>query len=173
MRRGSVLVGLVVAATPAAADSLSVTKTAVVVSDQVNAVNFKSLPGAAVDYRLLVTNPLANLAKPVRNIVIEDALPANVVLRVSDLVTGKGPVEFTDGVNVIGLGLLTSGMTCVFVSLGSQADCIDFNDGTSWGYVPQPDANGFDATVRKIRVMPVTTFTTGGSFQLRFRVKIR
>jgi uncharacterized repeat protein (TIGR01451 family) len=160
-------------AAPAAADNLTVTKTATVVSDSVNTLNYKALPGSQVDYRIIVTNPLGNALKPVKNIVIEDQLPSNVALRVSDLVSaGQGPVEFSDGV-LLNLGLLGSGMTCTFTSLSSATDCIDFYDGTSWGYTPVPDADGYDANVRAIRVKPVTTFTTGGSFQIRFRVRIR
>lgn len=167
------LAALAVALHPtlAAADALTATKTATVISDPVGSVAPKSLPGAVVDYKIVFTNPLANALKPVANVVVEDQLPANVILRVSDLAAaGKGPVEFLDGGL---LGLLGSGMTCNFVSLASTTDCIEFSDGTSWTYVPAPDADGYDANVRAIRVRPLTTFTTAGSFQLRYRVKIR
>lgn len=158
---------------PAAANALAVTKTATVVSDPLANAAPKSLPGAVVDYRVLFTNPLGNVTQPVRAIVIADTLPTNVVLRVSDIATaGKGPIEFADG-NLLGLGLLGSGLSCPFVSLASTTDCVEFSNGTSWSYVPVPDADGYDANVRAIRVSPVTTFTTGGSFQLRYRVKIR
>ena len=45
--------------------------------------------------------------------------------------------------------------------------------GTSWGYAPSPDSNGYDANVRAIRLKPSTTFSTGGAFQIRYRVRIR
>jgi hypothetical protein len=158
----------------ASAADLAITKTATVVSDPVGSAAPKSLPGAVVDYKVLFTNPLANVGKPVRNIVVEDQLPANVVLRVSDLAgAGKGPVEFLDG-SVLGTGLFGSGLTCAFTSLSSTTDCIEFSrDGVTWTYTPVPDADGYDANVRAIRVRPLTTFSTSGSFQLRYRVKIK
>lgn len=176
MRRALLgLAALGVAALPqtANADPLGVTKTALVVADQISTVAPKALPSATVDYRVLFTNPLGNTLTPVRNISVEDILPARVVLRVADLAgTGKGPVEFVDG-SLLGLGLLGSGLACGFTSFASTTDCVDFSDGTNWTYVPTPDANGYDARVRAIRVRPVTTFATNGSFQIRYRVKIQ
>lgn len=169
------LAGLLVAA-PALGAPLSVTKTATVISDPLGDTAPKSLPGAVVDYKVVLTNPLSNVSnlQPLTAIVIDDMLPTTVVLRVSDLAgTGKGPVEFLDGALIPGLGLLNSGLTCSFVSLASTTDCVDFNDGTAWGYVPVPDANGYDARVRAIRLKPITNITAGGSFQLRYRVMIR
>ena len=176
MRRAILaLAGMGITALPhaAGADPLGVTKTAAVVADQVNLIAPKALPGATVDYRVLFTNPTGNLLTPVRNISVEDVLPTRVVLRVADLAgAGKGPVEFLDG-SLLGLGLLGSGLTCGFTSYASTTDCIEFFDGTSWTYAPTPDADGYDTRVRAIRVKPVTTFTTNGSFQIRYRVKIR
>jgi uncharacterized repeat protein (TIGR01451 family) len=174
MMRAIAIVGamaMAMHAATAAADTLGVTKTATVISDPVGSVAPKSLPGAVVDYKVVFTNPATNALKPVNNVVVEDQLPANVILRVSDLAgAGKGPVEFLDG-NI--LGLFSSGLACSFVSLSSTSDCIEFSDGTSWTYVPVPDANGYDGNVRAIRLKPATTFNTAGSFQLRYRVKIR
>jgi uncharacterized repeat protein (TIGR01451 family) len=171
--RLAVVFALVFASGVARADDLSVTKTATVVSDSLNALNPRSLPGAVVDYKIIFTNPVGNLFKPVRNIVVSDMLPANVVMRVADLSgAGAGPVEFNDG-SLLGLGLLGSGLTYTFTSLGSGSDQLEFYDGSSWTYTPIPDANGYDAAVRGIRVKPTTTFATSGSFQIRFRVKIR
>jgi hypothetical protein len=162
-------------AAPALADPLTVAKAATVITDPLGyTVTPRSLPGAVVDYKVVYQNPLANLFKPVRNIVTDDVLPTNVVLRVSDLAAaGKGPIEFLDG-NLLGTGLLSSGLTYTFTSLANGADSLDFFNGTNWGYVPQPDAEGYDANVRAIRVNTgAATFATGTSFQLRYRVKIR
>ncbi|WP_242187398.1 hypothetical protein [Sphingomonas sp. CARO-RG-8B-R24-01] len=176
MRRATILLaGLAAMLLPgmAAADQLSVTKTASVVSDPVNTIAPKAIPGAIVDYRVLFTNPATNALLPVRNITVDDVLPARVILRVADLAgTGKGPVEFLDG-SLLGLGLGSSNLSCTFTSLASATDCVDFFDGTSWGYVPTPDADGFDSRVSAIRLKPTTTFATSGSFQIRYRVKIR
>ncbi|MBN8809336.1 MAG: hypothetical protein J0I47_14025 [Sphingomonas sp.] len=172
MRRTMLVLAAVLQPTLAGATDLTVTKTATVVNDPVGSVAPKSLPGAEVDYTVLFTNPLGNLGQPVRNITITDTLPVNVILRVSDIASaGKGPIEFLDG-SVLGIG--GSGLTCTFVSLASTSDCVDFStDGATWTYVPVPDAAGYDANVRAIRVRPATTFNTSGSFQLRYRVRIK
>lgn len=166
---------ILLALTPvtATADALNATKSATVVSDPVDTIAPKAIPGAIVDYRVLFTNPLGNTLSPVRITQIDDVLPTRVILRVTDLSgTGKGPVEFVEG-SLLGTGLLASGLTCTFTSLASTSDCFDFFDGSSWTYQPVPDADGFDANVRAIRVKPTSTFTTGGAFQIRYRVKIR
>lgn len=177
MKRVSAVLALfaLVQPIPAQAAALTVTKTASVISDPLGNAAPKSLPGAVVDYKVMFTNPLGNLLSPVRNILVTDVLPTNVSLRVSDLNgTGSGPVEFNDG-SLLGLGLLGSGLTCAYTSLASTTDCIDFSSdgGTTWTYTPAPDANGYDPNVRAIRIKPLTTFAAGGSFQLRYRVKIR
>ncbi|MET3825319.1 putative repeat protein (TIGR01451 family) [Sphingomonas sp. PvP055] len=173
MMAGLAALGVAILPAAARADPLTVTKTAAVVSDQISTVAPKALPGATVDYRVLFSNPSGNLLTPVRNITIDDVLPTRVVLRVADIAAaGKGPVEFLDG-SLLGLGLGGSGLSCGFTSYASTTDCIDFSDGTSWSYVPSPDADGYDARVRAIRVKPVTTFATNGSFQIRYRVKIQ
>lgn len=162
-------------ASPAAADNLTITKTAAVISDQLGyTLTPRSLPGATVDYKVLYLNPSANLLKPVKNIVTDDFLPANVILRVSDIAAaGKGPVEFLDG-SLLGSGLGGSGLTYSFTALNNSGDSIDFFDGTAWGYVPVPDADGYDAKVRAIRISTGSaTFVAGTQFQIRYRVKIR
>lgn len=171
MRLRLLLPALLVA-TPALADAINVTKTATVISDPLGNLIPRSVPGAVVDYRIALSNPLTNAGQPVRNMVFEDQLPANVKLRVSDLGgANSGPVVFTDGEVILGVG--SSGLTYTFGGLGSTTDSIDFYDGTSWGYTPVPDAAGYDARVRAVRIKPVTTFKTSGSFTLRFRVQIR
>lgn len=159
-------------AVPASAAPLTITKTSTTVSDPMGNLIPRALPGAVVDYKILATNPLANLTSPVRNVVIVDQLPANLVLRVTDLVAGKGPVEFADG-NLLGTGLLASGLTYTFTSLGSTTDGIEFWNGTTWAYQPVPDASGYDANVRGVRVTLGGTFSTLTSAQLRLRAKIR
>lgn len=159
-------------AMPALADPIAVTKTALVVSAPVATVVPRSIPGAEVDYTVNLSNPATNFGKPVRNMIFEDVLPANVVLRVRDLgTTGSGPVIFTNGAIIAGIG--DSGLTYTFGGLGDTTDSIDFSNGTTWSYTPVPDADGYDANVRAIRVKPTTTFKTSGSFSLRFRVKLR
>ena len=139
MRRRIALVGAALAWPAAtAAAPLTVAKTGVVVADGVSALNPRALPGALVDYHLLVANPLGNTLATVAGVTVIDVLPATVKLRVVDLVAGgAGPVEFTDG-NLLGLGLLGSGLGYSYAALGSAADGIDFSDngGATWTYVP-------------------------------------
>lgn len=148
---------------------LTATKTATVVSDPLGNLSPKSLPGAVVEYKVVFTNPNIVTAI-VTGVRVDDTLPTSVVLRVSDLVAGGGPIDFADGGVA---GLLASGLTCPFTSLSSTTDCFDFYDGSSWTYAPTPDARGYDARVRAIRVKPGTNFRGLGSFQIRYRVMIR
>jgi hypothetical protein len=163
---------LLALSTPALADPITATKSVGIVSDPMGNAIPRAIPGAVVDYTATLANPIANLGKTVRGIAFEDQLPANVILRVSDLgASGGGPVVFTNGAIVLGVG--DSGLTYSFSSLASATDGIEFSDGTSWTYTPVPDASGYDANVRAIRIKPLTTFKAGGSFTVRFRVKLR
>ena len=55
--------------------NLSVVKTSQVISDGVNAANFKALPGAVVQYCLTVTN--STLLVPASGVALTDVIPAN------------------------------------------------------------------------------------------------
>lgn len=160
----------------AAAADLSIIKTSSVVADNVNTLNPRALPGATIDYAINVTNPLINGVVPVKvvqAVTIVDAIPANTALRVADYgAPGKGPVEFADG-SLLGTGLLSSGVGYAFTTLASASDGLDFStDGVNWTYVPAPDANGYDAKVRAIRIRLTGTQGPGTVFRLRFRVKL-
>ncbi|WP_311268965.1 hypothetical protein [Sphingobium sp. WCS2017Hpa-17] len=163
---------LVMLPTAALADPITATKSVAMVSDPMGNLIPRAIPGAVLDYTATLANPLANAGKTVRGIAFEDQLPANVILRVSDLgASGSGPVIFTNGAIVLGIG--DSGLTYSFGGLSSTSDGIEFFNGTSWTYIPVPDADGYDANVRAIRIKPVTNFKAGGSFTVRFRVKLR
>jgi hypothetical protein len=165
MRR--LLLLLALAAAPARADPLTIIKTVTIVSDPVGNAVPRSVPGAVADYRTTATNPVANVAKPVRNLVLAETLPADVVLRVTDLAgAGKGPVEFADG-------LPPSGLTYAYSAATPTTDGLEFSNGTTWAYQPVPDADGYDANVRAIRITLGSTFATATSFQLRYRTRIR
>lgn len=171
MRKLLVLAALLTPTT-ALADPIIVNKTVSIVSDPLGNVIPRSIPGAIVDCSATLANPLANLGKTVRGIAYEEQLPANVILRVSDLgAKGSGPLIFTNGAIILGVG--DSGLAYAFGGLNSSTDSIEFFNGTSWTYTPVPDAAGFDGNVRAIRIKPVTTFKAGGSFTIRFRVKLR
>lgn len=155
------------------ADPLALTKTSIVIADQVNTLNPKALPNATLDYAIRVDNPNALLSgQAIGAVVIQDVLPATVVLRVADYgPAGSGPVEFADG-NLLGLGLTGSGLRYSFGGLASASDAVDFYDGTSWGYAPIADAEGYDAKVRAIRVRLAGSQSPASAFRLKFRVRL-
>lgn len=160
-------------AMPVQAQTISVAKTVTIVSDPIGNLVPRSLPGSVADYRTLATNPSNNVFRTVRNIVLVEALPATVDLRVSDLSgSGSGPVEFADG-NLLGTGLLSSGLGYTYSPSNPTTDSTEFFDGTTWSYQPVPDADGYDRNVRAMRITLSSTFVTATSFQLRYRVKIR
>ena len=158
------LIAALVMTTPAIAADLNVDKTSTIVGDQVNTLTpARNLPGATIDYSLVVTNPLLNLVT-IRRVVIEDVIPATVKFRVLPYGSGSTAVEFTNGA-LLGLQLLSSGLT-----YGS----IEYSDGASWSYVPHDDGTGYDGKVRGIRVtMSNGILTTGGAFRLRYRVMLK
>jgi hypothetical protein len=149
---------------PAVAADLNVDKTSTIVGDQVNTLTpARNLPGAVIDYSLVVTNPLLNLIT-VRRVVIADVIPATVKFRVLPYGSGSTAVEFTNGA-LLGLQLLSSGLTY---------ESIEYSDGASWTYVPHDDGTGYDGKVRGIRVtMSNGIMTTGGAFRLRYRVMLK
>jgi hypothetical protein len=168
-------IAAVIAATafsPATAANLSITRSTTIVTDQVSTLNPKALPGATVDYTVLVTNPLANLFTPVTQVVITEPIAADLKLWV-DNISGSsgGPIEFKDG-GALNLGLNSSGLTYTYSSLTSTTDKVEFFDGTSWTYQPV-STGGFDGNVRAIRITLTGTHTAGGSFQLRYRVQVK
>lgn len=150
------------------ADALSVVKTSAVVSDPLNDLLPVRVPGAVVDYTATITNPLANATTTVTGIVYSDAIPARTALRVLDLAsTGTGPVAFADG-------LPASNLAYRYTSLSDSGDALDFSNdgGAHWTYVPMPDSDGYDAGVTNIRLRLSGNQAPGGSFTLRFRVRV-
>ena len=155
---------IVAVSAPAMAADLNVDNTSAVVSDQVNTLTpGRNLPGATIDYSLVVTNPLLNLVT-IRRVVIADVIPATVKFRVLPYGTGTTAVEFTNG-NLLGLQLLSSGLSYA---------SIEYFNGITWTYVPQDDGTGYDGNVRGIRVtMSTGVMNTGGVFRLRYRVMLK
>jgi uncharacterized repeat protein (TIGR01451 family) len=156
--------------------SLTNVKTSTLVSDPVNgAVNPKHIPGAVVDYTLLITNTGPGTADP-DSVAVVDPIPANTRLFVGDLAgAGSGPVAFVNGSP-------SSGLTWTYTSLGHGSDDLAFsnNGGSTWTHTPTADAFGFDVSVpptTHIRMSPKgamagNTGSGNPSFQLRFRVRI-
>ena len=149
---------------------LTVVKLSTVVSDPVNgSTNPKRIPGAVIEYQVIVTNPAANPID-VDSVFVRDPMPPQVVLNVADLgAVGSGPVLFTNGSP-------PSGMTFTFNALGTLTDDLQFSNdnGATWNYVPVPDADGYDPAVTGLRVNPKGTFgANNAQFTLRFRVRVQ
>ena len=94
-----------------------------------------------------------------------DTLPANTRLFVGNLgAPGSGPVQFVNGSP-------SSGLTWTFTALNSTTDDVDFSNdgGTTWTYVPVPDANGYDA--RGDRIAPAAEGHDAGERRRRSVVR--
>ncbi len=153
----------------------TITKLMSVISDPINGTfNPKAIPGAIVEYNVLVTN--LTLAHSVNTVMIVDAINANLSLFVNDLSGGgSGPVAFTQGA-------VSSGLTYTYTSAASAADDLEFFNATSGGTRITsftPNAAGCDAAVRRIEINPKGIFASGDSispqpsFVLRFRACIK
>jgi len=158
------LVLIACAPLPAIAADLSVDKSSAVVADQVNSLTpGRNLPGATIDYTLVVSNPLLN-GVAIRRVVIADVIPATVKFRILPYGTGTTAVEFTNG-NLLTIPLGSSGLSY---------SGIEYSDGTSWTYVPRDDGTGYDGNIRGVRVtMSTGAMNSGGSFRLRYRVLLK
>jgi hypothetical protein len=145
---------------------LTVVKVATTVSDPVNlTTNPKAIPGAIVEYQIIVTNPAAN---PIDNntVFITDQVPASMDLRVADIGgAGSGPVQFVNGSP-------SSGLSYTFSSLSNGTDDVAFSNdgGATWTYTPVIGSNGTDPAVTHIRINPKGIFNAGNA---QFTVKLR
>jgi uncharacterized repeat protein (TIGR01451 family) len=147
--------------------TLVVRKTSEVLSDPFNAVTDpKRIPGGVVRYSITVTNNGPG-AVDASSLVITDPVALETAMFVA--AGGGNPVEFLDGATPSGLAFdYATG-----VSYSSQP-----GGGAPYDYTPVPDADGFDANVRGVRVAPTGAMNgaSGGnspSFTIRFRVRVR
>lgn len=143
---------------------IEATKTSAVVSDPVNnTTNPKRIPGATVDYSIAISNPTGT-ALDNNTMILSDSLPLTTRFFVGNL-TGGAPFEFTPG---------TSNLTCPFVSLADQSDCIDFStDGVDWTYVPTPAGDNTDAAIRAVRFRTTGSMAGTSNFSVRYRVVVK
>ncbi|HFC92742.1 MAG TPA: hypothetical protein ENJ51_08005 [Leucothrix mucor] len=153
---------------------ISMKKTSATISDPINgAISPKAIPGALIEYTITATNNGAS-ATDNNSIAIVDAIPASTALYVADIASaGSGPVKFNNGV-------VASGLSYNFLSLGSNTDNISFSNdgGASFNYTPVADADGVDTNVTNIKVTPSGQFSAktaadAPAFQVRFRVLLR
>jgi uncharacterized repeat protein (TIGR01451 family) len=98
-------------------------------------------------------------------LVLTDPIPANSSMYVAT--TAGNPVVFINGPTPSGL-TYNYPANVSYSSTGATGP---------WGYVPTPDANGFDAAVRAVRITPggVMSAAAGAntpSFTVQFRIRI-
>ena len=148
-----------------------VLKSLAVVSDPVNgAAQPKAIPGATVQYAVVVTNQGSG-SPDVDSLLVADPIPLELEMFVNGL-GGPSPVQFVDGAT-------SSALALVFGGLGAAGDDLEFDDGSNaWTYAPTPGPDGFDPAVRGVRVRPSGTLAGAGpaatpSFELRFRARVK
>lgn len=133
---------------PVGNPSLVILKSVTVLNDPVNgSLEPRAIPGATMRYLVLSTNTGTG-ATDADTVVISDAIPTNMALRVADFdVSTPGPIFFADGTP-------SSGLTYSFVSLADVGDDISFSDdgGATYAYTPLADANGIDGNVTHFRI---------------------
>jgi uncharacterized repeat protein (TIGR01451 family) len=141
--------------------SLTMLKTSTVLSDPTGGSNPKRIPGSVVLYDISVTNSGPGTVDA-NTLVITDPVPPNSTLYVG----GVAPVTFIDGSP-------TSGLTFNYASHVRYSSA---GAGGPFDYTPQPDANGFDAAVRAVRITPggVMKAASGGnpSFKVQLRIRV-
>jgi uncharacterized repeat protein (TIGR01451 family) len=141
--------------------SLTIMKSSVVLSDPTGSVDPKRIPGAVLRYDINVTNSGPG-AVDANSLVIVDPVPGNTTLDVG----GASPVVFVNGSPV-------SGLTFNYASHVSYSSV---GESGPFTYTPVPDANGYDAAVRAIRIAPAGVMNAAGggnpAFTLQFRVRI-
>jgi len=143
--------------------ALTVVKSSTVLSSPVAGLP-KRIPQSVVRYDITVTNSGPGVVDA-NTLVITDPIPTDSAMFVAT--TSGDPVVFVNGSPVSGLNY-TYGTHVTYSNVGASGP---------WTYVPVPDANGYDAAVRAIRVAPAGTMSAAGggnpSFTLQFRVRIR
>ncbi|MEO0607350.1 MAG: CCXG family PEP-CTERM protein [Pseudomonadota bacterium] len=114
-------------------------KQVTIASDPFGSASPFAVPGAIVSYELAVTNEGQRLDDG--TVVLTDDLPINVKL----IVVGANAFEFIDGATPSDLALN-------WVDAANLSDGVSFStDGSSFDYVPIPDADGADAAITHVR----------------------
>lgn len=126
--------------------NLTINKTSAVLSDGVNQINPRAIPGAVVQYCLTVTN--STLLTPATGINLTDVIPAN---------TTYVPGSITIG----GLGI---GNTCVLNGFAVN------DDGSA--VLLSPFGGSYDAGTKTVTAI-IPTLLGGTSVQASFRVTIK
>ena len=154
--------------------NISLQKTTNTLFDPVNmSTNPKSIPGALAQYTISAINSGASPADNNSTVII-DSIPNDTALFVGDISgAGTGPVRFVDGTP-------PSGLSYNFSGLGNTSDNLSFSDdnGSTFTYVPSPDADGVDTNVTDVRISTLGQFLESDasgdpSFSVLFRVIVQ
>ena len=148
----------------------TITKLSTLISDPVTmTTNPRHIPGAIVEYTVLITNP--GLAMTADSVNLADILNTNTALFVGSPLIVAGPLTFTQGTP-------SSGLTYNYTN-PTTGDLRFFDSGGVPINTLTPNASGCDAAVARIQVNPKGVFTDGTatgpdpSFTLRFRVCVK
>ena len=100
-----------------------------------------------------------------QSVVIVDPLPTTVAMCVPRRVPAANAGAFDESASPVPTGLAFNYATNVSYS----------TDGTTFGYTPVPDANGFDAAITAVRIAPtrLAAPTAAGSPTFRLRYDAR
>ena len=149
--------------------NLNITKTVTTIRDPVNAAVLpKGIPGAWLEYTVLVTNAGPGIVDA-NSVVVIDTLPTTLSMCVTSACAGGGtPVRFDDSTSPVPTALTFNYATNVTYS----------SDGTTFAYTPVPDANGFDAAIKAVRIAPsgamaAPTGAGNPTFRLRYDVLLK
>ena len=144
-----------------------------VINDPINGTTRpKAIPGAVIEYELTSQN-IGNISPDRDTTVLTQSVGENNDLFVGDL-SGMGPVTFIDGTSPN-----ASGLSYNYLTLASTTDGLSFSNdgGSSFTYIPTPDADGFDSQITHLRIALTGTYkpalsTSVPAFRLIYRVRL-
>ena len=163
--------------------SITLSKSVTVLYDPINGtINPKAIPSAELNYSITAKNNGRGYADD-GSVVLQDEIPLDAELFIDNIAcpnrgsgTGLGPVCFKDGASPN-----ESGLTYDFVSLDDVTDHIQFSqDGSDFTYAPADTGDGYDDSVRFIRIAPIgnlnasdksITFEPEFTFDYQIRLK--
>jgi len=139
--------------------NIQFTKTSTVIYDPINAdLNPKRISGSIIEYTLKSNNIGFGEASP-NSVVIEDEIPSNLKMCVTDTGQCKKPYLASN--------------TTLTLNLGA----IEYKIAGAWQSNPTADADGFNASVTAIRIKTTGVFPgycgTERSFEIKFRAGVK
>lgn len=145
----------------------------IVLEDPINGTEkAKAIPGSIVEQTVVGTN-LGNISTDNNSSIITQKINENNQLYVLDF-NSSGPVDFTDQSSPN-----QSGLSYSYVSLSSTTDSLSFSNdnGSTFTYVPTPDADGYDDSVTHFRISFSGSFkptlnSSQPGFTFKYKVRV-